>query len=118
MNEKRQPHGIMQNSVSVGGSAGNIQNVHGDGASAVMHDAAAAVDPLETLRTLLRQACLSSELTAGYERALAEVESARRTGPRGISGVRKTMEFLSSAASVISGWTEALEALRHTIPGL
>jgi hypothetical protein len=118
MNEQRKPPGHMQNSVWVGGSAANIQNVHGDGAYASMDVQPAVADSIETLRMLLRSASIASEVRDSYERALAEVEAARRAGPRGMRSAKKAMEILATAATAISGWTEALEALRHAIPGL
>jgi hypothetical protein len=119
MNGQREPRGGMQNSVWVGGSAGGpIQNVHGKRASASMNVSSADADPVDTLRTLLRAASLTSKARDSYERALDEVESARPTWPRHISSARKAMKVLTTAATTISGWTDALEALRHVFPGL
>ena len=112
----------MKNSVFVGGNAENIQNA-ADGGKASFNQVPPSAgqreirDLLSQLRAMLDESrsTLAQEDADIYTKALNVIETESVAAHRNGFSIRGAVEVLAGAAGVVSGWVQAVTALRHAL---
>lgn len=116
----------VRDSIIVGGDvSGIVQNVRGDRATAVSDQMSARAhqddniqDLIDVVRGLLEVSRRDLENAAEYDEALEVIESGVVNPKQNRFSIKGALHVLSGAATIVTGWADAVTALQHALDKL